>query len=142
MLLPQSPGSFQEHQELGKCICSTECEREGHTKVPPGSAASKTKSQRHKAGPLDISPRVANAGIPPADLMAAAAAPAQALRGPHCSFLRVLQAQLTLATGQGKSAWKLPVRQWEHTTGKEMSQEVSRKEYLSYAVPSLPQSLK
>lgn len=62
----------------------------------------------------------------PGSLMAAAAAPAQALRGPHCSFLRVLQAQLTLATGQVKGAWKRPVGQWECTTGKDMLEEVSR----------------
>lgn len=69
--------------------------------------------------------------------MAAAAAPAQAL-----CFLRAQQAQLTLATGQGKGAWKLPVRQWECTTLKDMLEEVSRKRTSELCCPfSTPSSL-
>lgn len=76
----------------------------------------------------------------PGSLMAAAAA-AQALRGPHCSFLRAQQAQSTLATGHGKGAWKLPVRQWECTTGREMLEEVSRKRTSELCCPFSTPSL-
>lgn len=105
---------------------------EGDTKILP-PAASKTKSPARgtKQGPWIFIPELPTLVLSlltaaPGSLMAAAAAPAQALRGPHCSFLRVLQAQLTLATGQVKGAWKRPVGQWECTTGKDMLEEVSR----------------
>lgn len=97
----------------------------------------KISCQRVKAGPHELSPRAAwrwHSSCPPAapgSLRAAAAASTPSSEGTSssnspCSFLRLLQAQLTLASGQIKGAWKLPVRQWECTTGKDKLEEVSR----------------
>lgn len=125
-------------------ICSAQSAREGRRKETlPGSVASKSESPARgtKQDPWGSVPELPGGGTFPA-AAPTARSDSSSLSNSPCAFLRLQQAQLTSVSGQLKGAWKLPVRQWECTTGKNQLEEVSGKKASELRCPFSPSVFK